>query len=43
VLEGLLICYMSAEDRKELGLANHLQDRIEIHTKHRWMLKSILK
>jgi len=43
VLEGLLICYMAAEERKELGLANYLQDRIEMHTKHRWMIKSILK
>ena len=43
VLEGLLICYMTAEENKELGLANHLQDRIEAHTKHRWMLKAITK
>jgi starvation-inducible DNA-binding protein len=43
VLEGLLLCYMSAEENKELGLANFLQDRIEAHTKHRWMLKATTK
>ena len=43
VLEGLLICYMAAEESKELGLANYLQDRIEAHTKHRWMLKATAK
>jgi starvation-inducible DNA-binding protein len=43
VLESLLICYMAAEESKELGLANYLQDRIEAHTKHRWMLKATTK
>lgn len=43
VLESLLICYMAAEESKELGLANYLQDRIEAHTKHRWMLKAVTK
>lgn len=43
VLEGLLLCYMTAEENKELGLSNFLQDRIEAHTKHRWMLKAITK
>jgi starvation-inducible DNA-binding protein len=43
VLEGLLLCYMTAEESKELALANFLQDRIEAHTKHRWMLKATTK
>lgn len=43
VLEGLLMCYMAAEEAKELGLSNFLQDRIEQHTKHRWMLKATVK
>jgi starvation-inducible DNA-binding protein len=43
VLEGLLLCYMSAEENKEISLANFLQDRIEAHTKHRWMLKATTK
>lgn len=43
VLEGLTLCYMMAEEQHELGLSNQLQDRIEAHTKHRWMLKAITK
>ena len=43
VLEGLLLCYMTAEENKEIALANFLQDRIEAHTKHRWMLKATTK
>ena len=43
VLEGLTLCYMIAEEQHELGLSNQLQDRIEAHTKHRWMLKAITK
>ena len=43
VLEGLALCYLAAEDQHELGLSNHLQGRIEVHNKHRWMLKSITK
>lgn len=43
VLEGLLLCYMTAEETKEIALANFLQDRIEAHTKHRWMLKATTK
>lgn len=43
VLEGLALCYLAAEDQHEYGLSNHLQSRIEIHNKHRWMLKSITK
>lgn len=43
VLESLILCYMAAEEAKEIGLSNYLQDRIEIHTKHRWMLKATTK
>ena len=43
VMEGLITAYMSAEAAGELGLANLLQDRIDVHKKHRWMLKSITK
>jgi len=32
-----------AEQNKKLGLANYLQDRIDIHEKHGWMLKATLK
>jgi len=32
-----------AEEENAVGLANFLQDRIDRHYKHDWMLKSILK
>lgn len=43
VMEGLVTCYMSAEAAGEIGLTNFLQDRMAVHKKHRWMIKSILK
>ena len=43
ILEGLVTCYMSAESAGEIGLSNFIQDRIAVHKKHAWMLKSILK
>ena len=32
-----------AEKAKKMGLANFLQDRIDAHEKHGWMLRSIIK
>jgi len=32
-----------AEQNKKMGLANFLQDRIDAHEKHAWMLRSITK
>ena len=32
-----------AESNKKMGLANFLQDRIDAHEKHGWMLRSITK
>ena len=32
-----------AEANKKMGLANFLQDRIDAHEKHGWMLRSITK
>ena len=32
-----------AESNKKMGLANYLQDRIDTHEKHGWMLRSIVK
>ena len=32
-----------AEQNKKMGLANFLQDRIDAHEKHGWMLRSIIK
>jgi starvation-inducible DNA-binding protein len=33
----------AAEKEKKMGLANFLQDRIDAHEKHGWMLRSITK
>jgi DNA-binding ferritin-like protein len=35
--------FQEAEKVSEIGLANFLQDRIDIHQKHGWMLKASLK
>ena len=43
VMEGIIAGYMSAEAAGEMGLANFLQDRLDVHKKHRWMLKAITK
>ena len=43
VIQDLTFAYTEAERAKQLGLANFLQDRIDIHQKHQWMLRSIVK
>ena len=40
VLKCLTDAYVMAEEEKEFGLSNFLQDRITIHKKHHWMLKA---
>lgn len=35
--------FKSAEEAGEVGLANFLQDRIDIHKKHGWMLRATSK
>lgn len=41
---GLLYrVYELAEGAQELGLSNFIQDRIDVHKKHAWMLRSILR
>ena len=40
---SLLTAYTTAETTGEVGVANFLQDRIQAHEKHGWMLRSILK
>ena len=42
VLEALNLAYLAAEQSAEHGLANFLQDRMDIHKKHAWMLRSTL-
>lgn len=43
VINVLTEAFLEAEKAKEVGLANYLQDRIDIHKKHQWMLRSIIK
>ena len=43
VMEGLLQALMSAEAAGEVGLADFLTQRMDVHKKKRWMLRSILK
>ena len=40
---SLLTAYTTAETTGEVGISNFLQDRIQAHEKHAWMLRSILK
>lgn len=42
VLSSLQIAYTACGER-ELGLANFLQDRINAHKKHAWMLRATLE
>jgi starvation-inducible DNA-binding protein len=41
LLTTITEAYIMAEDNKEFGLSNFLQDRITAHKKHSWMLKAI--
>lgn len=43
VLISLMRAYQAAETASEVGVSNFLQDRIDAHNKHGWMLKSITK
>lgn len=40
---SLMQAYHSADSTGEVGVANFLQDRIQAHEKHGWMLKAISK
>lgn len=40
VIASLKTAYNLADKAGELGLANYLQDRLDIHAKHSWMLKA---
>ena len=40
---SLLTAYTTADTTGEVGISNFLQDRIQAHEKHSWMLRSILK
>ena len=43
VIADLTIAYRAAEAAGKVGIANFLQDRIDIHEKHGWMLRSFTK
>jgi starvation-inducible DNA-binding protein len=43
MLASLMKSYKQADSDGEIGIANYLQDRIQAHEKHSWMLRSILK
>ena len=40
ILDALKQAYDLADKEGELGLANFLQDRMDIHKKHSWMLRA---
>lgn len=42
-LASLVSAYDEAEKASEFGISNYLQDRIQAHEKHAWMLRSITK
>jgi len=41
LLDALRVCYQTAEDERQIGISNFLQDRVQAHEKHGWMLRSI--
>lgn len=43
LLATLVQSYDEAEKASEFGISNFLQDRIQAHEKHAWMLRSITK
>lgn len=43
IIDQLFKTQMAAEKANKTGLANFLQDRIDIHEKNGWMLRSITK
>ena len=42
VIASMTESYNLANEAKELGYSNFLQDRIDIHKKHGWMIKATL-
>lgn len=43
MLAMLRECYREAESEGQIGVSNYLQDRVQAHEKHDWMLKSLVK
>lgn len=42
-LATLVVAYDEAEKASEFGVSNYIQDRIQAHEKHAWMLRAITK
>lgn len=43
IIHQLTRCQILAEKHRKTGLANYLQDRIDSHEKHGWMLRATIK
>lgn len=43
IIKQLLRTQILAEKYRKTGLANYLQDRIDLHEKHGWMLRATIK
>lgn len=43
LIQELTRCQLLAEKNRKTGLANYLQDRIDAHEKHGWMLRATIK
>ena len=43
LLAQLVKAYAEAEQASEFGISNFLQDRVQAHEKHAWMLRAITK
>lgn len=43
LLAQLVKAYDESEKESEFGISNYLQDRIQAHEKHSWMLRAITK
>lgn len=43
VLESLVEAHKAAEKSNKIGIVNFLEERIDVHEKHGWMLRAIAK
>ena len=43
ILDTLVMTARVADKMNQIGLANFLQDRVDIHQKHAWMMRSMIK
>jgi len=43
IIDQLTVCHTLAQEQNISGLINFLEDRLDIHSKHAWKLRSIFK